>query len=107
MCLLGAASLAMEVMKPLYHHPVYNLPVYSSQPYAALQNPAVTTYGNGPADPGTYFWVDICHIPHRKIAALFTAFDTDCNGIISFPGSPMTADPGTSSALESTGPPFF
>jgi len=84
-CLLGAASLAMEVMKPLYHHPVYNLPVYSSQPYAALQNPAVTTYGNGPADPGTYFWVDICHIPHRKIAALFTAFDTDSNGIISFP----------------------
>jgi len=76
-CLLGCASLAMEVVKPLYHHPVYNLPVYSHQPYAA-------TYKKS-AGPGTYFWMDICHIPHRRIAALFTAFDTDFNGIISFP----------------------
>ena len=83
-CLLGCASLAMEMVKPLYHHPVYNLPVYPYQPYAAMQHPAITTYKKSD-DPGTYFWMDICHIPHRKIAALFSAFDTDFNGIISFP----------------------
>jgi len=91
-CLLGLTAKALEV-KPLYHHPVYNVPVYPvhAQPYvipkqqvAPKQTHKVTTYAQKD-DVGTYFWFDMCHLPYRKVAALFDAFDTDFNGMVSFP----------------------
>jgi len=91
-------------LKPLYHHPVYNMPVYANHHmpmvYAQPVNqPAVakktaeskrntqlsfrTTYASQKA-PGIAFWYDMCHVPHRKIVALWNAFDRDVNGYISF-----------------------
>jgi len=81
-------------LKPLYHHPVYNMPVYANhhvpmvyahhvnQPVMAKKT-AVTTYASG-AGPGIAFWYDMCHVPHRKIVALWNAFDNNTNGYISF-----------------------
>jgi len=85
-------------LNPLYHHPVYNMPVYAShhvpmvyahsvnQQPAVAKKTAVTTYasGGGKAGPGNAFWYDMCHVPHRKIVALWNAFDLDVNGFISF-----------------------
>jgi len=85
-------------LTPLYHHPVYNTPVYAShhvpmvyahpvhQP-AVAKKTAVTTYASGGGKnkgPGIAFWYDMCHVPHRKIVALWNAFDGDVNGYISF-----------------------
>merc|ERR1712047_213193 len=62
-------------MPMLYAHPV-------NQP-AVAKKTAVTTYASG-ASPGIAFWYDMCHVPHRKIVALWNAFDRDVNGYISF-----------------------
>jgi len=90
---MGLAQ-GLHVAKPLYHHPVYNMPVYANhhvpmvyahhvnQP-AMAKKTAVTTYASG-AGPGIAFWYDMCHVPHRKIVALWNAFDGDVNGYISF-----------------------
>jgi len=87
-------GLAQGLKGPLYHHPVYNMPVYANhhvpmvyahpvnQP-AVAKKTAVTTYASQKA-PGIAFWYDMCHVPHRKIVALWNAFDRDVNGYISF-----------------------
>jgi len=88
-CLLGSLSAQAMNVKPLYHHPVYNVPVYPYHGYAlatAKQAPQtkVTTYAKA-SNAGTHFWETFCKISDRDIKGLFSWFDTDHNGIVSFP----------------------
>lgn len=88
-CLLGSLGAQGMNVKPLYHHPVYNVPVYPYHGYAvaaAKQAPQtkVTSYAKV-SNHGTHFWQAFCWESDRKIAELFSYFDLDHNGIVSFP----------------------
>jgi len=85
---LGSLSAQAMYVKPLYHHPVYNVPVYPYHGYAlatAKQAPQtkVTTYAKA-SNAGTHFWESFCWESNRDIKGLFSHFDTDHNGIVSF-----------------------